>query len=196
MRKFLIVFLVAGVSGGIVVGTHLWRARESSTSFEGGVQAADPQDKPSLAPEFPEGIRWVQSEPLTLEKQRGQVVIVHFWTFGCINCIHNYPVYKAWQEKYADKGVTVIGVHTPEFANEKDVDRIKTKARDNGLKFPIAIDNDSKIWKKWDNHYWPSIYLLDKKGRIRFHWDGELHLDTDDGKKFASRIDELLAEKP
>jgi thiol-disulfide isomerase/thioredoxin len=127
---------------------------------------------------------------------QGQVVVVHFWTFGCINCIHNYPVYKAWQEKYAGKGVTIIGVHTPEFANEADSDRVRAKANANGLEFPIAIDNDSRIWKSWDNHYWPSIYLIDKKGRVRHHWDGELHLDTVEGKQFASRIDELLAEKP
>ncbi len=148
------------------------------------------------APEFPKNTEWLQSKPLTLASLRGQVVVLHFWTNGCINCIHNYPVYKAWQEKYAGQAVKIIGVHTPEFASEADVAQIRSKARENGLKFPIAIDNDSRIWKSWDNHYWPSIYLIDKKGRVRYRWDGELHLQEADAKGFASRIDELLAEKP
>ena len=76
------------------------------------------------------------------------------------------------------------------------MDRVRTKAQENGLKFPIAIDNHSQIWKKWANQYWPSIYLIDKKGQVRYHWDGELHLDKADGRQFASRIAELLAEKP
>ena len=91
--------------------------------------------------------------------------------------------------------MTIIGVHTPELANEADADRIRAKASANGLEFPIAIDNDSRVWKSWDNHYWPSIYLIDKKGRVRHHWDGELNLETAEGGQFASRIDELLAEK-
>jgi thiol-disulfide isomerase/thioredoxin len=150
----------------------------------------------STPPEFPPGLLWVQTEPLKLADLRGRVVVVHFWTFGCINCIRNYPVYKAWQEKYAGKGVTIIGVHTPEFAHEADVARIRAKARENGLKFPIVVDNDSRVWKSWGNHFWPSIYLVDKKGHVRYRWEGELHLQDKDGRQFASRIDELLAEKP
>jgi peroxiredoxin len=154
------------------------------------------EDKPVNAPEFPEDMPWVQSKPLKLADQRGKVVVVHFWTFGCINCIHNYPVYKAWQTQYAEKGVTIIGVHTPEFKHEADVDRVRAKAQENGLKFPIVVDNESRIWKKWDNQYWPSIYLIDKQGRVRYHWDGELHPEKDADKRFAAHIDELLAEKP
>jgi len=164
------------------------------TNPEGGTPAPASQTEATLAPEFPKEIQWVQSEPLKISDLRGQVVVVHFWTLGCINCIHNYPVYKAWQEKYADKGVTIIGVHTPEFTHEADVARVQASARDNGLKFPIAIDNDHVIWNSWGNQYWPGIFLIDKKGHVRYHWDGELHLDTDEGRQFASRIDELLAE--
>ena len=92
--------------------------------------------------------------------------------------------------------MTIIGVHTPEFTNEADVTRVGAKARENGLKFPIAIDNDGRIWKSWDNHAWPSIYLIDKQGRVRFNWEGELHLENAEAQQFASRIDDLLAEKP
>jgi thiol-disulfide isomerase/thioredoxin len=159
-------------------------------------EAGSPEQEVKLAPEFPRDTQWLQSKPLTLASLRGQVVVVHFWTNGCINCIHNYPVYKYWQKKYAGNGVTIIGVHTPEFAEEAGVDRVRAKARANGLEFPIAIDTDSTIWNRWENHYWPSIYLIDKKGQVRYHWDGELHLENVEARQFASRIDELLAEKP
>lgn len=147
------------------------------------------------APEFSENTKWLQSKPLTLASLRGEVVIVHFWTFGCSNCQHNYPVYRAWQEKYAGKGVRIIGVHTPELAREADMARVRARARDNGLKFPIAIDNDKVIWQTWNNRYWPCIYLIDKQGRVRQRWDGELHLEDVKAREFASRIDALLAER-
>src|SRR4051812_15646860 len=98
-------------------------------------------DEPAPAPEFPKESKWLQSDPLRLADLRGRVVVVHFWTFGCINCQHNYPVYKAWQEKYKDAKLTIIGVHSPEFKAETDIERVKAKAKANGLKFPIAIDN-------------------------------------------------------
>src|SRR5436305_945821 len=85
------------------------------------------------APELQGITAWVNSEPLTTAGLRGRVVVVHFWTHGCINCVHNYPALKRWQAKYAEKGVTVVGVHTPEFAREKDLERIKAKAKENGL---------------------------------------------------------------
>jgi peroxiredoxin len=147
------------------------------------------------APEFAEETEWLQSEPLTLASLRGQVVVVHFWTFGCINCKHNYPAYKAWQGEYASKGVTIIGIHTPEFEYEADAKQIRAQAEKHGLKFPIALDAGSRNWRNWDNQYWPSIYLIDKKGRVRYRWEGELHLDKAEAKQFAGHIDELLAEK-
>jgi peroxiredoxin len=155
-----------------------------------------PDEMQRAAPEFAKDTEWLQSKPLTLASLRGQVVVVHFWTFGCINCIHNYPAYKAWQNQYAGKGVTIIGVHTPEFEAEADLKRIRTKAEENGLKFPIAVDNNRRNWRNWSNRYWPSIYLIDKKGRIRYRWEGELDSATPKGERLMrQRIDELLAEK-
>ncbi len=158
--------------------------------------AAETAEQLKEAPEFPEKLEWLQGGPLKLADLHGRVVIVHFWTNGCINCIHNYPVYRTWQEKYDTKKVTIVGVHTPEFGWEAAARRVKKKALENDLKFPIVLDPESKVWKTWQNQYWPAIYLVDKKGRIRYRWEGELHLDTADGKRFESRIDELLAEKP
>jgi thiol-disulfide isomerase/thioredoxin len=193
-RKWMVVVLLAAAVG---IPLALTRGRVNRAAMEAlGTSAWAGDAFRATAPEFPPGIPWVQTEPLKLADLRGRVAVVHFWTFGCINCIHNYPVYKAWQEKYAGKKVTIIGVHTPEFTNEADVARVRAKVRENGLKFPIAIDNESRIWKSWNNHAWPSIYLVDKKGQVRYRWEGELHLRDQEGRQFASRIDELLADKP
>jgi peroxiredoxin len=148
------------------------------------------------APEFPAKAEWVQGGPLKMAELRGKVVVLHFWTNGCINCIHNYPTYRAWQKQYAGKGLTLVGVHTPEFAVEAPTKRVLTKAKQNALEFPIVLDNDGAIWKDWGNRYWPAIYLVDRKGKVRHRWEGELHLKTAEGKAFAAHIDELLAEKP
>jgi thiol-disulfide isomerase/thioredoxin len=157
----------------------------------------DPQEKgPPAAPEFAKDTEWLQSKPLTVAGLRGQVVVVHFWTFGCINCIHNYPAYKAWQEKFAGKGVTVVGIHSPETKGEADVKRVRASAEKNGLKFAIAVDNRLQNWKNWNNRYWPTIYLIDKQGRVRYRWEGELDFGTTKGERLMrQRIEELLAEK-
>ena len=149
--------------------------------------------EPRPAPEFTGVTDWVNSKPLKLADQTGKVVVVHFWTNGCINCIHNYPHYRAWQDKYKDnKNLLIIGIHTPEFDAEKDVDRIKDRMAKNKLTFAVAVDNDKANWKAWGNQYWPCIYLVDKTGSIRYHWEGEL---GDDGyKRVTAQIDELLAE--
>jgi thiol-disulfide isomerase/thioredoxin len=146
---------------------------------------------PVPAPEFTGVTAWINSKPLKLADQKGKVVVIHFWTNGCINCIHNYPHYRAWQDKYkGEKNFLMIGVHTPEFDAEKDVDRIKDRMAKNKLTFAVAVDNDGANWKAWGNQYWPSIYLVDKTGTVRHRWEGEL---GDDGyKKVTGQIDELL----
>ena len=152
----------------------------------------DPKAVP--APEFAGVTAWVNTPPLKLADQKGKVVILHFWTNGCINCVNNYPHYRAWQDKYKDaKDVRMVGVHTPEFAAEKDVDRIKTRMEKNKLTFAVAVDNDGKTWRAWGNRYWPCVYLIDKAGDVRIRWEGEL---GDAGvKKLTAMIDELRDEK-
>lgn len=148
------------------------------------------------APELREVEAWINTEPLTLADLRGQVVVVHFWTFGCINCIHNYPPYKRWQEEFAGKKVTLLGIHTPETEGEKVVETIRQKAKQNGLEFPIAVDGQLKNWQAWGNKMWPAVYLVDKKGRVRYWWYGELNWEGSGGEKFMhDKIVELLAEK-
>lgn len=148
------------------------------------------------APELRDVEAWINSEPLTLGDLRGRVVVVHFWTFGCINCIHNYPPYKRWQEEFAGKKVTLLGIHAPETEGEKVVESIRQKAKQNGLEFPIAVDGQLKNWQAWSNNMWPAVYLVDKKGRVRYWWYGELNWEGSGGEKFMhDKIVELLAEK-
>jgi thiol-disulfide isomerase/thioredoxin len=184
------IFLTIGLAILITVaGIIFWYPRAQ----------ASPDTAPEVrraAPEFAPGTEWLQSKPLTLASLRGQVVIVHFWTFGCINCIHNYPAYKAWQRQYGGKDVTIVGIHTPEFERETDLKQIRAKAEQNGLTFAIAVDNNRQNWKNWRNRYWPSIYLIDKKGQVRYRWEGELDSAMTKGERLMrQRIDELLAEK-
>ena len=125
------------------------------------------------APSLDGAVQWLNSGPLTKEALRGKVVLVDFWTYSCINCIRTTPYVRAWAEKYADKGLVVIGVHAPEFAFEKNIDNVRKAVGDFGIKYPVAIDNDYKIWRAFQNNYWPAHYLIDANGQIRYTHFGE-----------------------
>ena len=149
------------------------------------------------APEFRGVTQWINSEPLTMSKLRGKVVLVHFWTNGCYNCVNNYGHYKAWQDRYEGKDVVIVGIHTPETPGEREVERIKAQAAKHGLKFPIAVDNDSSNWKAWNNRLWPTVYVVDRRGRVRYGWEGELSYKGAPGEeKVRKLVDELLRERP
>ncbi len=125
------------------------------------------------APSLDGAVEWLNTPPLTIEKLRGKVVLVDFWTYSCINCIRTIPYVRAWAEKYKDQGLVVVGVHSPEFAFEKKADNVRQAIGDFKIGFPVAIDNDYKIWRAFDNSYWPAHYLIDAKGQIRYHHFGE-----------------------
>ena len=149
------------------------------------------------APELRQVSAWINSPPLSLESLKGKVVIVHFWTFGCINCIRNYPAYKDWFRRYDSENVAMLGIHTPELKSEHDLDVLKQKVRTEGLDFPIAVDNDKANWNAWSNRAWPSVYLVDKNGRVRFWWYGELNWQGATGDQWITeRINRLLKEPP
>ncbi len=116
---------------------------------------------------------WLNSEPLTPESLRGRPVVVEFWTFTCINWIRTLPYVRGWYEKYRDDGLVVLGVHTPEFQIEHDVDHIRRAAKDMRIEFPIAVDSDYAVWQAFGNRYWPALYFADADGRIRHHRFGE-----------------------
>jgi thiol-disulfide isomerase/thioredoxin len=117
--------------------------------------------------------QWLNSPPLTSEMLRGKVVLVDFWTYSCINCLRTLPYLKAWNEKYRDQGLVIIGVHTPEFAFEKDSHNVEQAIRDLGITYPVAMDNQYAIWNAYKNQYWPAHYLIDADGKIRHQHFGE-----------------------
>jgi thiol-disulfide isomerase/thioredoxin len=116
---------------------------------------------------------WLNSRPLTAAGLRGKVVLIDFWTYTCINWLRQLPYVRAWAEKYKDRGLVVIGVHTPEFAFERDVGNVRRAAKDMRVDYPVAIDNDYTIWRAFNNSYWPALYLVDAQGHIRHHHFGE-----------------------
>jgi thiol-disulfide isomerase/thioredoxin len=116
---------------------------------------------------------WLNSPPLTPDGLRGKVVLVNFWTYTCINWLRQLPYVRAWAGAYSGAGLVVIGVHTPEFSFEHDVDNVRRAVRDMRVDYPVAIDNDYAVWGAFDNHYWPALYFADAQGRIRHHHYGE-----------------------
>ena len=122
----------------------------------------------------PVGIQtWINSDPLTLEQLRGKVVLVDFWTYTCVNCIRTFPYLKLWHSRYADDGLVILGIHTPEFEFEKDYTNVLEATRENGIAWPVAQDNDFETWKAYNNRYWPAKYLIDRDGVIRYTHFGE-----------------------
>jgi thiol-disulfide isomerase/thioredoxin len=112
---------------------------------------------------------WLNSEPLAADGLVGRVVLVDFWTYSCVNWLRTLPYVRAWDERYRDRGLVVVGVHAPEFGFEHDLDNVRRAASELGVGYPVVIDNDFAIWRSFDNRYWPAIYLVDGDGRIRFN---------------------------
>jgi thiol-disulfide isomerase/thioredoxin len=116
---------------------------------------------------------WLNSEPLTAEGLRGRVVLVDFWTYSCVNWLRTLPYVEAWHERYRDRGLVLVGAHAPEFGFEHDLDNVRRAVTELGVGYPVVIDNDFAIWRAFDNHYWPAVYLVDRDGAVRFHHFGE-----------------------
>ncbi|MFC0218665.1 cytochrome c biogenesis protein DipZ [Pseudochelatococcus lubricantis] len=140
-------------------------------------------------PSFSGAVAWLNSEPLTPLQLRGKVVLLDVWTYSCINCLRTLPYVKAWEEKYRDRGLVVIGIHAPEFAFEKDIGNVRAAVRQLGIAYPVAIDNDYAIWRALENRYWPAHYFIDGQGNIRHH-----HFGEGDYAKSEEVIRQLLAE--
>lgn len=153
-------------------------AQKSGAMMAGGAMMAAANHSDTLPiegtlPPLEGAVQWLNSPPLTAEALKGKVVLVDFWTYSCINCLRTLPYVKAWAEKYKDQGLVVIGVHAPEFAFERDVNNVTKAMKDLGITYPVAIDNNYKIWRAFNNQYWPAHYFADAKGQIRYHHFGE-----------------------
>ena len=126
-----------------------------------------------LLPSLAGATRWLNSPPLTAAGLQGHVVLIDFWTYTCINWLRTLPYLRAWAEKYKDQRLVLIGVHTPEFDVEHDLDNVQRAVKDLRVDYPVAVDNDYAIWNAFNNHYWPALYFVDAQGQIRHHRFGE-----------------------
>ena len=183
--------------------TNALYALEEVPTIEDGVRALDGQapapgagtsiDLSDLgpAPELRGITAWINSEPISVASLRGKVVLVHFWTFGCINCRNVQPYVEAWYDKYHDAGFEIIGVHTPELSFERDLDNVRAAVVDQGVKFPVAFDPSFSTWQAFSNRYWPAFYYIDRAGEIRYVHAGEGSYEEQEAV-----IRELLAEPP
>jgi thiol-disulfide isomerase/thioredoxin len=147
-------------------------------------------DHEGNVPSLDGAVAWLNSPPLTREALRGKVVLVDFWTYSCINCLRSIPFVEAWSEKYKNDGLVVIGVHTPEFAFEKDKANVAKSLADLKITYPVAIDSNYAIWNAFHNEYWPAHYFIDAQGSIRYHHFGEGNYDESE-----KVIQQLLREK-
>jgi len=159
----------------------LLRPFHSTTEYKSSASPA--------APELATG-NWINSEPLKLKDLRGRVVLIEFWTFGCYNCRNTLPFVKSWNDRYREKGLTVIGVHSPEFDDERKIENLRREVASLGIRYPVVTDNDYQTWKAYHVEAWPTIFLLDKEGRIRW-----MHVGEGDYDEAEHLIQKLLAEK-
>jgi thiol-disulfide isomerase/thioredoxin len=130
-------------------------------------------EETTRTPPFDGAVGWLNSQPLTPADLRGHVVLVDFWTYTCINWLRTLPYVRAWTERYEDRGLVVVGVHTPEFPFERDVGNVGRAVRDMRIDYPVAIDSDYEVWNAFANRYWPALYLADTDGRLRYQHFGE-----------------------
>ena len=159
----------------------------ASTPF-GACSAAGATGEPREWTAFGRATEWINSSPLTAANLQGKVVLVDFWTYTCINWLRTLPYVRAWAGKYRE-GLVVIGVHTPEFPFEHDFENVRRAVREMRVDYPVAVDNDSAIWHAFDNHYWPALYILDSRGRVRHH-----HFGEGDYEESERAIQRLLAD--
>jgi thiol-disulfide isomerase/thioredoxin len=142
------------------------------------------------APDFMGITHWINSPALSLEQLRGKVVLVEFWTYDCINCIHVLPHVKQWHERYKEQGLVVVGVHTPEYGHERILGNLEKAVKRFDISYPVAQDNDYKTWDAFGNRYWPALYLIDQHGEIVYRHFGEGDYDQTE-----AQIQRLLGKK-
>jgi thiol-disulfide isomerase/thioredoxin len=176
-----------------VVQPAIARGLSTATEPNGGLSNLETDtliaaSRAAAAPEFAKG-NWINSDPLTLDKLRGHVVLVEFWAIGCDNCRNTLPSVKDWDAKYHDRGLTIVGVHTPETQSEYVIDIVRREVPSLGIKYAIVTDNDYTTWKAYGVAAWPTMFVLDKQGRIRWLHVGEGRYEETEGV-----IKTLLAE--
>ena len=176
----------------ICAGVGLLFHRSTATKSE---TLEQPAPMNVAAPEFVGG-PWLNTsgdQPISLRSRRGKVTIVHFWTFGCFNCRNNLPVYARWHKRFAVKDVVIVGVHTPETLAERLSANVVRHVKDFKIEYPVLLDQSATNWNRWQQRYWPTVYLIDRQGKIRFRWIGELNYGGKQGEAtMAGLVEELV----
>ena len=154
------------------------------------------EDLPRAVPAFTHSAAddWINSPPLKVEELRGRVVLIDFWTFDCWNCYRSFPWLNDVETRFGKRGLSVIGVHSPEFKHERERSRVEEKVEEFDLHHPVMMDNDFSYWQAMKNRYWPAFYLVDKNGNIRNVYVGETHIGDSRARTIESAIEALLAE--
>ncbi len=195
MPRSTALLLLSGVLAGtgVVALESAGRAAAQSRVPLLNVKAPTPRPAPAWRNES-----WLNADrPLTVESLKGRVVLLNFWVFTCYNCTNTVPSLIEFDRKYRPQGLTLIGIHTPEFppyAGEHDKANVERALKKYGIEYPVAQDNDNRTWNLYDIRYWPSFVLIDKRGRIRYEGYGEFHVNDGNYALWAHRIEELLAE--
>lgn len=179
MNKNVIAYVLI-VVGILVLGGIYLQARKMNDKETGSIFSSIPKNDSKMdlkskgkAPEFGGIANWINSEPLTMKELRGKVVLIDFWTYSCINCVRTLPYVTKWYDTYKDQGLVVVGVHTPEFAFEKETKNVETAIKRHKINYPVAQDNDFATWSLYENRYWPAHYLIDQNGEIVYTHFGE-----------------------
>ena len=175
-RRQLLLYFGFGVAGAVGASAALHpKFRETAISAPSDITPSNVADLPTgrTLPEFQGISQWLNSAPLTPADLKGNVVLVQFWTFACINCQRTLPYITRWHRQYMAKGLKVIGVHTPEFPFEREVNNIKRALKQHQISYPVPLDNEFKTWKAYDNQYWPHLFLADRNGILRYDHIGE-----------------------
>jgi thiol-disulfide isomerase/thioredoxin len=185
LRRRLLAYLGLGavsVGAAIAYSSRHSSSRQSpnSSSAAPSIVPSNPSPMPSTLPpagnplpDFQGISQWLNSPPLTIAQLRGSVVLIQFWTFACINCQRTLPYVTQWHRQYADQGLQVIGIHTPEFGFERETANIQAAMQQHQITYPVPIDNDFQTWKAYGNSYWPHLYLADRQGNLRYDHIGE-----------------------
>jgi thiol-disulfide isomerase/thioredoxin len=185
-RRRVLTYLGLGLmgAGGVTLANRL---QQESSVPEAQASAADSDRTTNLAaasanrlPEFQGISQWLNSPPLTVASLKGNVALIQFWTFACINCQRTLPSVTRWHQQYAAKGLKVVGIHTPEFAFERDANNVKQALQKHGITYPVPMDNQFKTWSAYKNEYWPHLFLADRQGIIRYDHIGEGAYDETD----------------
>jgi thiol-disulfide isomerase/thioredoxin len=181
-RRNMLTYLGLGLTGTTIAATLKGCTQPTAISSPNPTIVAKSAPEGKSLPEFTGIQEWLNSSPISTADLKGNVVLIQIWTFACINCQRTLPYVTKWHETYAKQGLKVVGIHTPEFPFERDINQIKAALNKHRITYPIAVDNQHKMWSAYNNEYWPHLFLADRRGIIQYDHIGEGAYDTTERK--------------